>query len=139
VTSPAAPVSRGEAAQAISNALVRLLRDYTGRGPTQAYTTITDSHVIVVLRDALLKAERSLVKDGHAEAVIDMRRRFQRTMKTALVEAIEQNTGREVLAFLSDHHIDPDIAVEVFILKPKGGADGARSPDGDGADGTAIG
>lgn len=139
MTSPEAPVSRGEAAQAISNALVRLLRDYTGRGPTQAYTTITDSHVVVVLRDALLKAERSLVKDGHAEAVIDMRRRFQRTMKTALVEAIEENTGREVLAFLSDHHIDPDIAVEVFILKPKRGDNGARSSDGDGADGTAIG
>lgn len=143
MTSPEAPVSRGEAAQAISNALVRLLRDYTGRGPTQAYTTITDSHVIVVLRDALLKAERSLVQDGHAEAVIDMRRRFQRTMKSALVAAIEANTGREVLAFLSDHHIDPDIAVEVFILKPKGSGDdraaGARSPDGDGANGTATG
>jgi uncharacterized protein YbcI len=135
VASPAAPVSRGEAAQAISNALVRLLRDYTGRGPTQAYTTITDSHVIVVLRDALLKAERSLVKDGHGEAVLDMRRRVQRTMKTDLVAAIEEHTGREVLAFLSDHHIDPDIAVEVFILKPRKGEerDGAlSSSDGDG-------
>ena len=143
MTSPAAPVSRGEAAQAISNALVRLLRDYTGRGPTQAYTTITDSHVVVVLRDALLKAERSLVKDGHADAVIDMRRRVQRTMKTALIEAVEENTGREVLAFLSDHHIDPDIAVEVFILKPRVGGDerdnGAPPADGDGADGTAVG
>jgi len=143
VTSPAAPVSRGEAAQAISNALVRLLRDYTGRGPTQAYTTISDSHVIVVLRDALLKAERSLVKDGHADAVIDMRRRFQRTMKTALVDAVEEHTGREVLAFLSDHHIDPDIAVEVFILKPRGGGedgDGASEAlDADRADGSAVG
>lgn len=134
MASPEAPVGRGEAAQAISNALVRLLRDYTGRGPTQAYTTITDSHVIVVLRDALLKAERSLVQDGHADAVIDMRRRFQRTMKRDLVAAIEENTGREVLAFLSDHHIDPDIAVEVFILKPRGSGE-----DGDGSSGTAAG
>ena len=133
MTSPDAAVSRGEAAQAISNALVRLLRDYTGRGPTQAYTTITDSHVIVVLRDALLKAERSLVKDGHADAVIDMRRRFQRTMKTALVDAVEEHTGREVLAFLSDHHIDPDIAVEIFILKPRAGDDGNVT------DGSAVG
>ena len=143
MTSPETHVSRGEAAQAISNALVRLLRDYTGRGPTQAYTTITDSHVIVVLRDALLKAERSLVMDGHADAVIDMRRRFQRTMKSALIEAIEQNTGREVLAFLSDHHIDPDIAVEIFILKPKGGGDdrddATASPDGDGDADTTVG
>jgi len=132
VTSPEAHVSRGESAQAISNALVRLLRDYTGRGPTQAYTTITETHVIVVLRDALLKAERSLVKDGHGDAVIDMRRRFQRTMKGALVAAVEENTGREVLAFLSDHHIDPDIAVEIFILKPRAGA--GVGADGDGSD-----
>jgi hypothetical protein len=27
------------------------MRDYTGWGPTQAHTTFTDSHVIVVLRD----------------------------------------------------------------------------------------
>jgi uncharacterized protein YbcI len=145
VTSPEAPVSRGEAAQAISNALVRLLRDYTGRGPTQAYTTITESHVIVVLREALLKAERSLVKDGHSDAVIDMRRRFQRTMKDALVAAVEEHTGREVLAFLSDHHIDPDIAVEIFILRPRGSGaehDGASADgdgDGDGAGGSAAG
>ncbi len=125
-------MSRGEAAQAISNTLVRLLRDYTGRGPTQAYTTITDAHVIVVLRDALLKAERSLVKDGHSDAVIDMRRRVQRTMKGDLVAAIERHTGREVLAFLSDHHIDPDIAVEIFILKPRAGSDDRDgSLDGD--------
>jgi len=142
VTSQEISVSRGEAAQAISNALVRLLRDYTGRGPTQAYTTITETHVIVVLRESLLKAERSLVKDGHSDAVIDMRRRFQRTMKADLVAAIELNTGREVLAFLSDHHIDPDIAVEIFILKPRGvdGRDGASaSLDGVGSDGASAG
>ena len=141
MTSPEAPVSRGEAAQAISNALVRLLRDYTGRGPTQAYTTITETHIVVVLRDALLKAERSLVQDGHSDAVIDMRRRFQRTMKDDLVAAVEEHSGREVLAFLSDHHIDPDIAVEVFILKPRGSGDerdGAGSPDGDGAVGSSA-
>lgn len=137
VTGPKAPVHRGEAAQAISNAIVRLLRDYTGRGPTQAYATITDSHVIVVLRDSLLKGERSLVMDGQGEAVIDMRRRFQRTMKDDMVAAVVEHTGREALAFLSDYHIDPDIAVEVFILAPRREAYDDRdsttsSADGDG-------
>ena len=116
---------RGQAAQAISNSVVRLLREYTGRGPTQAHTTINDNSVVVVLRDTLLKAERSLVEDGQAEAVITMRRRFQATMQTELVAAIVEHTGREVEAFLSDNHIDPDIAVEIFILKP----DDARGPD----------
>lgn len=132
MASQEAPSHRGEAAQAISNAVVRLLRDYTGRGPTQAYTTITDSHVLVVLRDTLLKGERILVKDGHVDAVIDMRRRFQKTMRADLIAAVVEHTGREVVAFLSDHHVDPDIAAEVFILKPRpAGERSAAAPTDD--------
>jgi hypothetical protein len=33
-----------------------------------------------------------------------------------------------VVGFMSDNHIDPDIAVEVFILEPLGAA--PRSPSG---------
>jgi uncharacterized protein YbcI len=133
LTSPGTGQTRGQAAQAISNAVIRLVRDYTGRGPTQAHTTISDGHVIVVLRDTLLKAERSLVEDGQSEPVIAMRRRFQRTMERDFIAAVVENTGREVEAFLSDNHIDPDVAVEVFILKPQthGGGmsqDGATIP-----------
>src|SRR3954471_7222316 len=111
--------SRGQAAQAISNAVVRVMREYTGRGPTQAQTTISDNAVLVTLRDTLLKAERSLVNDGHAEAVMTMRRRFQATMQEELIAAVTEHTGRTVHAFLSDSAVEPDIAVEVFILEPR--------------------
>ena len=39
-------------------------------------------------------------------------------MKTDLSREIEQLTGRTVIGFMSDNHIDPDLAVEVFILEP---------------------
>lgn len=113
------PATRGQAAQAISNAIVRLVREYTGRGPTKAHTTINDDLVVVVMRDTLLKAERSLVGDGQGDAVVGIRRRFQRTMQPAMVSAVTEYTGRQVEAFLSDNHVDPDVAVEVFILKPR--------------------
>ena len=119
MSSTDAPTTRGQAAQAISNAVVRLLREYTGRGPTRAYTTINDDLVVVVMRDTLLKAERSLVDDGQADAVINIRRRFQRTMEPALVDAVVEHTGRDVDAFMSDNHVNPDVAVEVFVLKPR--------------------
>ena len=96
-----------------------MMREYTGRGPTQAHTIINDSVVIVVLRDTLLKAERSLVSGGHAEAVIMMRRRFQSTMRDEFVAAVTEHTGRAVESFPSDNAIDPDVAVEVFILEPR--------------------
>jgi len=71
------------------------------------------------LRETLLKAERRLVDDGHVEAVMNMRRRFQATMQDELVAAVTEHTGRTVHAFLSDNAVEPDIAVEIFILEPR--------------------
>jgi uncharacterized protein YbcI len=39
-------------------------------------------------------------------------------MRADLIAAIEELTGRKVRAFLSDNQIDPDIAVESFVLEP---------------------
>jgi uncharacterized protein YbcI len=37
-------------------------------------------------------------------------------MREDLVGLVEEITGRTVIAFLSDNHLDPDIAVESFVL-----------------------
>ncbi len=107
---------------AISNAVVRLLAEYTGRGPTKARTYINDDYIAVVLQDTLTKGERSLVRDGRTELVLSTRHAYQQTMREDLVAAVERLTGRTVLAFLSDNHADPDIAVESFVLAPQDGA-----------------
>jgi uncharacterized protein YbcI len=100
--------TRGQNAQAISHAVVRLVREYTGRGPTMAHTTINDNMIVVVLRDTLLKAELNLVRDGQEHAVMDMRRRFQSTMREDLVAAVTEHSGRTVEAFLSDNAVDAE-------------------------------
>jgi uncharacterized protein YbcI len=104
---------------AIANAVVRLVHDYTGRGPTQARATVSHDLVSVVMGDTLTKAERSLVRDGKSEFVLQMRHQFQRTMRDDLVDQVERLTGRTVIAFMSDNHIDPDMAVESFVLEPE--------------------
>jgi len=106
---------------AISNAVVGLLRDYTGRGPTRARTTIGPDTIVVTLRDSLTKAERTLAGRGQALEVLAMRRAFQETMREDLVAAVERITGRSVEAFLSDNLHDPDIAVEIFLMNPSDG------------------
>ena len=111
-------MTRGQTSQAISQGVVRLMREYTGRGPTQAHTTITGDLVVVILRDTLLKAERSLADDGQSSAVVNMRRRFQDAMRDELIGLVTQHTGRTVEAFMSDNAVDPDVAVEVFLLTP---------------------
>jgi uncharacterized protein YbcI len=106
----------GSRAAAISNGVVRLMNEYTGRGPTRARTYITDQLVSVVLRDTLTKGERSLVADGKAALVLSTRKEFQNTMRDDLVAVVEEITGRTVIAFLSDNHLEPDIAIESFVL-----------------------
>ena len=120
---PVAPVdppipSDGPLTAAISNAVVGLLRDFTGRGPTQARTTIGSDTIVVTLRDSLTKAERTLAARGQALEVLAMRRAFQDTMREDLIAAVESLTHRKVEAFLSDNLHDPDVAVEIFLLVP---------------------
>jgi uncharacterized protein YbcI len=119
---PAAPASRsfdGSKSAAISNLTVRLLSQYTGRGPTKARTYINEDVVTVVLRDTLTTGERTLVDSDHGAIVLSTRHTFQEVMGAELVGGVEQITERTVLAFLSANHIAPDIAVETFILVPQ--------------------
>ncbi len=109
----------GRLAAAISNKVVRVITDYTGRGPTRARAYMQDDLVSVVVQDTLTKGERSLVQDGRAEVVMTMRKAFQDTMRDDLVAGIEELTGRKVLAFFSANHIGPDAALESFLLAPR--------------------
>jgi uncharacterized protein YbcI len=115
---PDAPIT--SLASAISNAVVGLLHDYTGRGPTQARTTIGPDTIVVTLRDSLTKAERTLARCGQAVEVLAMRRAFQNTMRDDLIAVVEKLSGRRVEAFLSDNLHEPDVAVEIFLLCAEG-------------------
>ena len=107
----------GELGAAISTAVVHMLAQRTGKGPTKAKTTLGEDGVFVVLEDNLTKGERNLAEAGEGAAVIDVRRRWQRVMREEMSSKVEELTGRRVVGFLSDNHIDPDIAVEVFMLE----------------------
>jgi uncharacterized protein YbcI len=110
----------GKVAAAIADMTVHLLSEYTGRGPTRARTHLSGDLVAVVLQDNLTKGERSLVRDGEEERVLQTRQAYQRTMREDLAAGVAKLTGREVVAFMSANHIDPDVAVEIFILAPDG-------------------
>jgi uncharacterized protein YbcI len=112
-------IAGGALYSAISNAIVGIVHEYTGRGPTRARTSIRDDVVVVVLQETLLKAERSLIEDDKEELVVTMRRSFQQTMRADMSAAVSELTGRAVIAFMSDSHLEPDYSVEVFVLEPE--------------------
>jgi uncharacterized protein YbcI len=108
----------GTVGGAISDEIVSLLHRYTGRGPTEARTYVHENLIVCLLGDSLTKAEQSLVTGGHYASVLDTRSLFQRTMRVDLTEAVERLTGRTVIAFMSQNHIDPNFGLEAFVLMP---------------------
>jgi uncharacterized protein YbcI len=114
-----APHADGQLAASISTTVVKALARTTGRGPTKAKTTLGDNGVFVVLQDSLTVGEQTLTDAGQGQAVLDLRRRWQAVMEADVSREIEELTGRTVIGFMSDNHIDPDLAVEVFILEPR--------------------
>ena len=110
------PLTGGELNAAITSALVGIHTEYLGRGPRRASTFYYGHVLVTLMHDVLTPAEKSLARTNQAEAVHNIRHRFQKTMEGAFREAVERLTGRKVLAFISGIHPDPDIAAEVFIL-----------------------
>ena len=113
----------GELAAAISNSIVKELARATGRGPTKARTTLGENAVFVVLHDTLTRGEQTLADTGGGNAVLDLRRCWRRVMETQMRSEVENLTGRRVIGFMGDNHLDPDLAVEVFVLEPLPTAD----------------
>jgi uncharacterized protein YbcI len=122
------PASGGTLHMAISNAVVRLLREYTGRGPTKSRTTIRDNVVLVMLEQTLTKGEESLVSKGRVDKVIEIRHEFQEAMREESIAKVGELTGRKVTAMLSANHVNPDIGAEIFVLNGPPEYDEPRTP-----------
>jgi uncharacterized protein YbcI len=103
---------------AISDGLVALLKEFYGRGPTQAKSYYDDDLVVCVLRGGFSRVEQTLLDGGRGAAVIDQRMAFQELMRDRFEAVIEQATGRHVIGFMSGNQQDPDMMCEVFMLSP---------------------
>jgi uncharacterized protein YbcI len=108
----------GEALAGISTGLVQLHSRYHGKGPTKAKTYFINDTVVCILRGGFTTVEQTLIDEGRADAVYEIRRSFQQVMEDQFTRVVEQATGRKVIAYMSQIHHDPDLAVEIFVLEP---------------------
>jgi uncharacterized protein YbcI len=102
----------------ISTGLVQLHSRYYGKGPTKAKTHLVDDTVVCILRGGFTTVERTLLDTGEVDSVYQMRRSFQQAMEDNFRRVVEEATGRDVIAYMSSIHFDPDLAVELFVLNP---------------------
>jgi uncharacterized protein YbcI len=135
-TQPDARAERSSVAAEVSREIVRLHARLFGRGPTRAKTFVYDDFALCILEDVLTRAEKTLVKAGNTEQVHATRMAFQEAVRPDFVALIEEITGRKVRAFVSQVHIEPELAAELFLFEPASGAqqelDAAIQEDGHG-------
>jgi uncharacterized protein YbcI len=101
---------------AISNALVGVKKQLYGKGPVKAKTYINDNYVFSVLEGGLTRNEETLIAAGEHRLVREYRLRFQEAVAQTICTAVEEATGRKVLAYHSQIVFDPDRAFEIFVL-----------------------
>jgi uncharacterized protein YbcI len=110
--------THGDVLTAVSDGLVALLKEYYGRGPTQAKTYYYDDLVVCLLRGGFTRVEQTLLDGGRGAAVIEQRMAFQEVMRERFTAVIEHATGRTVVGFMSGNQQSPDMICEVFVLRP---------------------
>ncbi len=109
----------------ISNAAVALHREHFGRGPGAAKTHVSDNLVICVLTDVFTPLEKTLIGAGQEAQVRETRALHRAATEDAYRARMEAVLGRPVAAHMTSIHVDPDIAVDIFVLVEDGGADDA--------------
>jgi uncharacterized protein YbcI len=111
------PLAGGHLLAAISTRIVGILRDHYGRGPMKAKTYVLDDIIVVVMRGSgFTPLEQTIMDSGEPHRVIAMREDFQRVMADRYKQTIKELTGRDVVAFLSQAHVEPDITMEIFFI-----------------------
>ena len=110
--------THGDVLTAVSEGMVALLKEYYGRGPTQAKTYYQDDLVVCLLRGGFTRVEQTLLDGGRGHAVIAQRVEFQEVMRDRFQAVVEHATGRPVIGFMSGNQQNPDMICEVFVLSP---------------------
>jgi uncharacterized protein YbcI len=114
---PSEGLAGGKLLAAISNSIVAILREHYGRGPMKAKTYALDDIIVVVMRGSGFTAlEKTIMDSGQPGRVVALREEFQQVMAARYKATIEQLTGRTVVAFLSQAHVEPDITIEIFFV-----------------------
>jgi uncharacterized protein YbcI len=100
----------------ISNAISHLHKEFVGRGPTNARTTIDGTLVVCLLEGGYTRAEQTLEDNQQSDVVVAARLGLQNAMREAMIGVVERTLGRSVQSFMSANDIHQNLQVEVFVL-----------------------
>lgn len=109
---------------AVTAEMVALHRRYHHREPATAKTLLLgDDLLACVLGGVYTDVEKTMIEIQRTRIVQETRNAFQNAMQHKFIAVIERLSGRNVLAFISNHNVGPDIEVDLFMLTPEASAE----------------
>jgi uncharacterized protein YbcI len=123
MSAPDAPLSGDALLAAVTDAMVEMHERYHHRAPVTAKSLMLGSDLIAcVLGGVYTDVEKTMIELQRTPIVQETRSAFQNAMQHKFIAAIQHLSGRDVLAFISNHHVGPDMEIELFLLKPEASA-----------------
>ena len=117
---PPAPLTGDPLLLAVTEAMVALHERYHHRAPVTAKTLLLGGDLLAcVLGGVYTDVEKTMIELQRTVIVQETRSAFQTAMQHKFIAAVEQLSGRDVLAFISNQHVGPDMEIELFMLKPE--------------------
>jgi hypothetical protein len=101
----------------ISSSLVSVWGQYASERPSGAETEIRGNRVKCVLTDAVQMLNEGLTAAEADERPDGGRRLTPSTFRNDAMAAVARVTSRDVVAFVSDHDTETDVATEIFLLE----------------------
>jgi uncharacterized protein YbcI len=116
-THPAPPLTGDDLLAAVTTAMVELHERYHHRIPVTAKTQLLGGDLLAcVMGGVYTDVEKTMIELQRSTVVQETRSAFQSAMQHKFISAVEDLSGRDVLAFISNQHVGPDIEIELFML-----------------------
>ena len=95
--------TRGEMEAEFTKAIIKLEKEYLGRGPLEARTFFIDDMILVRLRGVLTQAEQKLAGTPQGSTLIkETRRQLFETSRPLLENIVQEILGCQIISFHSD-------------------------------------
>jgi uncharacterized protein YbcI len=117
---------RGRVLLDLSNTVVRIHKEFYGKGPTKARSHLSHDLLTVILEGGFTRGEQTLLAHGHEEEVIQARAAMQEAVRGQLNAEVERILGRRVRSFMSANDPIGGVQAEIFVFEPIGRADDPR-------------
>jgi uncharacterized protein YbcI len=115
-----AHTDRGQMLADISNAIVRIHKQFYGKGPVRARAHLSEDLLTVVLEGGFTRSEQTLHDHGHEREIMSSRLAMQHSVESEFRTAIETIMYRSVRSFMSANDPSNDLQAEIFVLRPRG-------------------